>query len=59
MKIRGCGLKDEQAHKKLKQMVEETSGYRNSRRERNKRHEEFNEALNEMREKCPSKPLTK
>lgn len=41
-------LTEESARKKLKQICEETTLARNSRREKNQRHDTFNKELNEM-----------
>lgn len=42
-------MNDKTAHAKLKKIQQEANGYRNSRREKNERHEKFNEAMNEIK----------
>ena len=43
-------MTDEKARRELKKICESTTYARNSRREKNERHEKFNEALNELKE---------
>ncbi len=40
-------INDNQAHKKLKELNEKR-GYKNARRDKNERHEKFNEVLREI-----------
>lgn len=44
-------MNDKTAHNKLEEINSKrgVGGYKNSRRERNERHEDFNEALNEIK----------
>ena len=41
-------MNDKTAHKKLKELTEKNSGYKNSRRERNNNHEDLNKGLTEL-----------
>lgn len=41
-------MNDKQAHSKLKKIQQDTNSYRNSRREKNLRHETMNNALVEL-----------
>lgn len=42
-------MNDKQAHSKLKKIQQEYNGYRNSRRERNERHQVLNDTIHELK----------
>lgn len=42
-------MNDKSAHRKLKEIQEKVNSFKNSRREKNERHEKFNEAMNEIK----------
>lgn len=42
-------MNDKKAHAQLKKIQSESNKYRNSRREKNERHEHFNDAVHELK----------